>query len=102
MQRVLIARALAGEVRVLFLDEPTASVDPKAERNIFDLLNHLHQRMPIVLVSHDVSYISKFVNKVACINKKLVCHTTKELSDIDISEVYGYGVKHVHHNHPEV
>jgi ABC-type Mn2+/Zn2+ transport system ATPase subunit len=58
-QRVLIARALAAEPAVMFLDEPTAGIDSRAELMITELLARLNRerRMTIVLVSHHVGRI---------------------------------------------
>ncbi|MDJ0891459.1 MAG: ABC transporter ATP-binding protein, partial [Gammaproteobacteria bacterium] len=73
LQRVLLARALGGEPRILILDEPTANIDQRMESEIFDLLKALNARMTILVVSHDVAYISRYVSRVACINRTLVC-----------------------------
>lgn len=55
-QRALIARALARRPTLLVLDEPTAHLDPDAERSLFALLGHLHaiDGIAIVMVTHDV------------------------------------------------
>jgi zinc transport system ATP-binding protein len=97
LQRALIARALATQPRILVLDEPTASIDPKAEKGIFDLLRELKQRMTIIVVSHDIGFISQYVTRVACLNRRLVCHTTSELTGEMIRELYGSPVKMINH-----
>ncbi len=99
LQRVLLARALACEPRILILDEPTANIDMRVESDIFDLLKHLNQRMTIVLVSHDVGFISQYVSRVACLNRTLVCHETSCINGKVIDELYGSHVHMVEHVH---
>lgn len=100
-QRVLIARALAADAKMLLLDEPTASVDRRMERSIYDLLHELNARIPIVLVTHDVGFITAHVKHVACLNRRLVAHTTGEVSDEVIAKMYEQlgPVHHLHHHH---
>lgn len=70
-QRVLIARALALEPQLLVLDEPTAGVDPGAERVIGELLQRLSQEkgMTVVLVSHHIAFIRTFATSVIWVDR---------------------------------
>ena len=99
LQRVLLARALAGDPEVLILDEPTANIDQRVEGEIFDLLKELNQRMTIVVVSHDIAFVSSYVRRVACLNRTLVCHRTDAINGQIIRELYGESVRMVAHRH---
>ncbi|MEJ2575138.1 MAG: ABC transporter ATP-binding protein [Gammaproteobacteria bacterium] len=99
LQRVLLARALVGEPRILFLDEPTANIDMRVESDIFDLLKALNARMTIVVVSHDVAFISRYVTRVACLNRTLMCHRTEEIDGKTIRALYDVDVRQVAHHH---
>lgn len=79
-QRCLIARAIVTTPQILLLDEPTASVDSSAEKDIYELLRSFNREMTIVLVSHDIGFISSYINKVVCINRRLVSHLTGEIT----------------------
>ena len=99
LQRVLLARALVGEPRILILDEPTANIDQRMESEIFDLLKVLNARMTILVVSHDVAFISRFVSRVACVNRTLVCHSTDAIDGSFIQDLYGENVRMITHSH---
>lgn len=99
LQRALIARALACEPEILILDEPTANIDMRVEEDIFGLLKQYNARMTIIVVSHDIAFISGYVGRVACLNRTLVCHTTDAISGKTIEELYGAPVRMIHHAH---
>jgi zinc transport system ATP-binding protein len=99
LQRVLIARALVSEPEILILDEPTSNIDSRVEEDIFDLLKKLNARSTILVVSHDIGFISEYVTRVACLNQTLVCHETAAISGKTIEELYGTHVHMIQHSH---
>lgn len=98
LQRVLIARALAGQPRILLLDEPTSNVDVAAEEGIFGILRDLSETMAVVLVSHDVGFITEYVSRVACVHRNIVCHRTSEITSETLRDLYGHGVHAIDHS----
>jgi len=78
-KRVLIARALATNPDLLILDEPTANLDPSAEKDLYRLLHRLNEHLTILMVSHDLNFVSSFVNRVVCVNRKVVVHPTGDV-----------------------
>lgn len=102
LQRALLARALATEPELLVLDEPTASVDTRAEQNLFARLADLRTRMSILVVSHDIGLVSRHVDSVACLNRRLVCHSAPPLQPGALEELYGMPLRLVDHLHETV
>lgn len=72
-QRVMVALSLAGNPRLLLLDEPTSGVDYDTSTKIYGLLGQLNQNLGItvVTVSHDIDKVTRWASRVACINKGL-------------------------------
>jgi zinc transport system ATP-binding protein len=97
-QRVLIARALCCQPELLLLDEPTANVDSLVEARLFDELRLLAQRMTVVLVSHDLGFVTSLVQRVLCVNRHAVAHPASQLTAELIREMYGGEVSMVRHS----
>jgi len=70
-QRVLLARALATDPELLLLDEPTAGIDPEAERGILDLLRGLRETrgLSIWMVTHHVAAIAGRADRTAVVSE---------------------------------
>ncbi len=75
-QRVFIARALATDPEVVFLDEPTVGVEKNVRDEFYALLQKLNKDLglTVVLVTHDLENIAHEAMHVACINKTLYFH----------------------------
>ncbi len=99
LQRVLIARALAGDPEALFLDEPTASIDAESREVLREILEELNQRIPVVVITHDITSVSPMANRIACINRRLFYHGA-EIDQEALEEVYGCPVELVAHGVP--
>lgn len=75
-QRVVIARALVNEPRIMLADEPTGNLDPEASASIMELFQKINDRgMAVLMVTHNYDIVRQFP------------HRTLKLDDGKISEI---------------
>jgi len=103
MQRLLMAKAMLKEPRLLMLDEATSGVDMAAEMTFFELIEHVNEEhgVTIVLISHEVQMVYKFATQILCLNKDLVCNgRPKEAITQEVLEkLYGKNIEFQPHKH---
>jgi len=100
-QRVFIARVLASQPEIMFLDEPTAGIDAKSEEAVYCLLARLNKELgiTIVMITHDIGAVTFHANKLACMGNKglLLRKPGEEITEELMNELYGYKVNlHIH------
>jgi ABC-2 type transport system ATP-binding protein len=72
-QRLALALALVNEPQVLFLDEPTAGLDPQVRREIYDVIEELKsERKTILLTTHYIEEAERLCDRVAIVDQGLV------------------------------
>jgi len=77
-QKVLIARALVCEPKILMMDEPTSAIDPNGQKEILDLIENFE--VTRIVVSHDIKILLRNVDKIAYIHKKAIIHEGPKLN----------------------
>lgn len=105
-QRALVAFALLGGTNVLLFDEPTAGVDKPSEEQIYETLHRLQDErgLTILTISHDLSLVNRYADKVLCLNRRGVCFGVPEevLRSETLAELYGKEhYKFFHHLHDQ-
>ena len=100
LQRILIARSLVSKPKILLLDEPLSGVDSEAQLSFYRLILKLNRMMAIIFVTHDISVVSEYFERVACLNRKLFYHGPKEGSIGKLEDTYGCPVEVIAHGIP--
>lgn len=88
-QRALIARAIVSEPQLLFLDEPTSSVDTKSQADIYNILQSLRHEMTILMVTHDLTAVMEQVSKVLCVQGQVF-----PMEPSAVCKHFAYGLYH--------
>ncbi len=100
-QRVSLARCMIHNPEILILDEPNTAIDVVYNTKLYETLKKLshENKITIVMVSHDIGAITKYVDEVMCLNVKLHCHGKSNRIDFSkvLKEVYGNDMEIVIH-----
>ncbi len=91
-QRVFLARALAQDSTIYFMDEPFASVDAATERAIIQVLSDLRERgKTVVVVHHDLQTVPEYFDHVIMLNMRVVAHGPVEevFTNDNLKKTYG-------------
>ncbi len=97
-QRALIARALAGEPELIFLDEPTAGVDVPNQHALAEALQELKSRgATIVLVTHELGPLAGLVDRAVVMRDGRVAYDGAPLTDHEVHDPW-LGEPHDHHH----
>jgi phospholipid/cholesterol/gamma-HCH transport system ATP-binding protein len=87
IKRVGLARAIVLEPEMLFLDEPTAGLDPRSSDEVVDLISMLHRALglTVVLVTHDLDAMVALSSRVAVLAERrvLVAAPVEEVAGVD-------------------
>ena len=75
------------------------TLDPLVQDDMNTLLSALNRRLTVILVSHDVGFVARYVRTVVCVNRNVVVHSAKDVTGESIRELYGHDVRLVHHDH---
>ena len=104
-QRVMIARAIVSQPELLIMDEPTVGLDVESQKNFYELIKELKDDLmiTILMVTHDVGFVSEHSDSILCVNKKLISHaeTIEELPKEFFEKLYGFAVRPIFHKHKE-
>ena len=83
-QRLALARALARDPVVLFLDEPTASLDPTATKAVEDIIRAVSQRnIKVVMATHDLGEARRLAGEIVMLHRGRVVETGAAVSFFD-------------------
>ena len=99
-QKVFIARSLVTKPEILFLDEPTSSVDTKGQTDLYALLRDFNETVTIVMASHDLMVLSSHIKSVACVNQNVEFHEAGEITREMIEMAYHCPVELIAHGFP--
>ncbi len=100
-QKAFIAKAIATNPEIIFLDEPTVGIDYGSEQFFYNTMHQLNsQGVTIFMVSHDISAVTSYANKVACVGENTFhIHLNDETLDIQksLTNIYGNNMSFIAH-----
>lgn len=102
-QRVLVARALLDQPKILFLDEPASGIDASGQEALYQVIQHVSRehQTTVVLVSHEFEVVYRYAAQVLCLNQKLLCngHPGQVLNEANLQALYGKNAVVYSHHH---
>ena len=107
LQRILLARAMLGNPRLLILDEPAQGVDIAGQAELYQLIGEIRDRSGcgVLMISHDLHLVMSATDEVVCLNHHICCHGKPDQvsNDPAFLELFGAsvsdGVAVYTHNH---
>lgn len=103
IQRVLLARSLITDPKLLILDEPESGIDIRGEHKLYELLKTLvdTSHTTVLIASHELDIVFQYSNQVICINRRLVCSGPPRdvITKDTLYELYGVNVSMYQHHH---
>lgn len=100
LQKALFLYASSKKPELLLLDEPTAGTDPEQVRIMNSIIREAKGRGGVLLVSHDLSFISSLVDKMICLNRSLLfCGSPQKMTMAGLKKLYSKHFIGVSHNH---
>jgi zinc transport system ATP-binding protein len=106
IQKLLLARALIRNIKILILDEPTNFIDPKSKTELINIIFKIKNSLniTILMVSHDLNIVYKLTDKLVCINKKAFVskldnkyQQNKEKIQQDLKSIYSQNFEYIEH-----
>ena len=106
LQRALLAHALLHRPRILFLDEAISGIDIEGQSDFYSTIQHLNREhgVTVMMVSHEISMVYKFADRIICLNRDLVSHgeTRTALTAEVLKRLYGENADFKVHGHEAV
>lgn len=97
LEKVLFARAIATEPKILLLDEPISETDIEGQKEFYEIIKNLakEKKTTIIIVSHEIHIVHYFAHRILGLNHSLVCDIqAKEVLEKEIMEkLYGHKIK---------
>ncbi len=95
-RRVLVARALSANPKMLILDEPTSNMDAESEQRLFSALGLLKGETTILIVTHDTGFVSSLTDRALCVGEYGPLKRGRKVVQHEVVAVNGDSLKVLH------